>query len=600
MNLFNLHLNKIVFFTIIFLFTVSFFSLAEGHSPSKAGKPGAHEECLAAQTNNQCNIDIILQTDSKGRDFYFLPRILNISNNSTIVWENHDNVTHNISGLTSKQLESSLRSHVKKYGIENTLMVDFDSGDIKPGERFELTVDRPGYFEYYDKYYPRVPAHVFVYPETTQMNVEIEPVLSTSTIQNKWITGIAFTPDGRMFFTELLGDVKIFDDGKVLDTPFVKLNEPQFFPNEDGKTPLYDGFPVISYGWLGVAIDPNYEKNNYVYLTRMFKVLDGGDPKHSMFHTQKMQLVRFTDVNNTATDVKILIDDIGGTEHQGGPIKFGKDGKIYVPTGDNANPIDSQNVSKLTGKILRINPDGTIPEDNPFKNSPVFAYGFRNVFGIDSHPITGEFFVAENGPDRGDEINRLIPGKNYGWPVFIGDFLVVETMLKEQEEYIGPIWEWQQVLGPSNAIFYRGEELDVLKNNFLVGTWNLGTLRMFTFNDDNETIQSEKLLFSGYKLVIALAESPEGYVYFSTIGGIERITNVTNENMKDTEKLELRYSKSNKDLDSKMPVSSASEKLISIMNQSYLTYIAGIILASLVGFFLFYLLKVKKIHVVRS
>ena len=594
-------LKKLIIIVALCVLIFPFYQLVEGHLPVNSGKPGVKEDCLAVQTKNLCNVDIILQKDPKGIETYFLPRVMMVPSKSIIVWENHDNVTHNISGYTSEQLELTQSNQVKTYGKENILGVNLDSGDIKPVEKFHFSPNRTGLFIYYDKNYPEAHGFIFVYPETTQMNVNVEPVLSSPNVQTKWITGIAFTPDGRLFFTEHQGDVKIMDNGKLLDTPFLKLNEPSFFPNEDGKTPIYDDYPVLPWGWFGVTIDPNYKENHYVYLSRLFKVLDGKSPDNAMFQTNKMQLVRFTDVNNTATDLKILIDDIGGTEHTGGPIKFGHDGKIYFPTGDNGNGFDSQVLSKLTGKILRINPDGTIPEDNPFNNSPVFAYGFRNVFGIDAHPITGEFFVSENGPDRGDEINRIIAGKNYGWPVFMGDFLVAETMFKEEEDYVEPILEWQQTLGPSNAIFYKGNELDVLQNNFLVGTWNLGTLRMIILDEDNQNVKSEKLLFSGYKPIIAIAEGPDGFVYFSSIDGIERITNVTNEKMEDVAIFELGYSKSKEKFDFNMPVL-LLEKLAPLVaeSSSSIYYIIAILMVSIVGFLMFYFLKLKKIQGIKT
>jgi len=523
------------------------YQIADAHDPVDSGKPNLKEDCLAAQTNNECNVDIIPYEGPKDLTDYFLPRVMMIPNNSTVVWQNHDNVTHNISGLSSDQVEKSKDKNVKRYGKENILMVGMDSGDIKPSEKFELKIEKPGYLVYYDKYFPERKGHIFVYPETAQINVDLESVLSIPKGIRHWVTGMAFAPDGKLFFTEFVGDVKILDNGKLLDEPFVKNGDPKFFANEDGETPIYDEeFPVIPFGWMGVGIDPDFEENHFVYLARQFKVLDGKSPDNAMFQTKKMQLIRFTELNNTATDMKILIDEIGSIEHTGGPIIFGQDGTIFFSTGDNANGFDSQDISKLTGKILRINTDGTIPEDNPFENSPVFAYGFRNVFGIDAHPITGEIFVSENGPDRGDELNRVLSGKNYGWPVYTGNFLVSENMIRDKEEYTEPILEWQQTLGPSNLIIYDGDKLEPLKNNLIVGTYNLGTLRMITFDEAIQNVETEQLLFAAYKPVMAVAEGPDGFVYFSTLDGIERIVGISNSDFSSLKPFELGYSQMQK------------------------------------------------------
>jgi len=388
---------------------------------------------------------------------------------------------------------------------------------------------------------------ITVFEEKSEMNVETEliytPILETDRIDegfNKMVTGMAFAPNGKLFFTEHHGDVKIIENGKLVEKPFITMVDKENFPNEEGKTPIYQNkFPVESHGWRGVAVDPNYGENHYVYLTRMFKVLDGVSYEAG-YQNRHTQLVRVTDVNNTATDLKVLIDDVPGIEHAGGPIVFGDDGKIYFPTGDNAQAIYSQDISRITGKILRINPDGSIPDDNPFPNNPVFTYGHREVFGLAKHPETGNLYSIDNGPAEGDEINLLKPGGNYGWPVFSGLKLYTKSMISENENYIPPLLEWPRVLGPTNAIFYTGDRFPILQNNLLVGTWNLGMLRTITLDEKYEKITSDKLLFSGYKPVIAMAEGPDGYIYFSTTNSIEKIVSVNPDSLRSTTTAEIR------------------------------------------------------------
>jgi len=466
----------------------------------------------------------------------FLPSQISVNRGVTVIWENHDDIIHNISGLT--------RTTVENQGLNKleTLLIGF-SEDIRPGEQIEIKFPRSGTFHYFDKYFPELQGMIIVFEENLEMNVETELVYSIpegDLFFQKMITGIAFAPDGKMFFTEHEGDVKIMENGILVKKPFLTKIDKENFPQEDGKTPLYENkFPVESRGWRGITLDPNYEDNHYVYLTRLFKVIDG-IPYEPGYHNQHTQLVRVTDVNNTATDLTILIDDVPGREHAGGIIVFGDDDKIYFSTGDNALSVFSQDISKLTGKILRINPDGSIPDDNPFPNNPVFTYGHREVFGLAKHPETGNLYSIDNGPYEGDEINLLQPGGNYGWPVYSGNKLYTETMVSENENYIPPLKEWSQVLGPTNAIFYTGDRFPILQNNLLVGTWNLGMIKTITFESNYENIASEKLLFSGYKPVVAIAESPDGYIYFSTMNSIEKIISVNSDSLSSPTTAEIR------------------------------------------------------------
>jgi len=477
----------------------------------------------------------------------FMPSTILINRNSTLVWQNHDNVMHNISGLP--QFHPSLITQssplIRLYGTENILNIGFDSGDIKPGEIFEMKFEKPGLFPYFNKHNPEMQGNVVVFQEEAQMNVETELITKRNNSVNEWVTGIAFTPDSKMFFTEHHGDVYIIENGNLIEKPFLKRIDPENFPNEDGITPIYEEkFPVEPHGWRGIAVDPNYSENHYVYLTRMFKVFDNVDYGDTQLVNRHTQLVRFTDVNNTGINPVILIDDVPGIEHAGGPIRFGDDGKIYFGTGDNGLGIYSQDLSKLTGKILRINPDGSIPDDNPFENSIVYTFGHREIFGLAKNPITGDFIAVDNGPTFGDEIDLLESGGNYGWPVYAGSKLITPSMLSSEQNYIMPIWEWRQALGPSGTTFYEYDKIPELKNKLLVGTWNLGMIKSITLANDGKSVISEENLFSGYKPIMAVEQGPDGYIYFSTTDSIERIVGVNN-TLKSSESFDTTLSEDN-------------------------------------------------------
>ncbi len=168
---------------------------------------------------------------------------------------------------------------------------------------------------------------------------------------------------------------------------------------------------------MGIALDPDFRTNGFVYI----------------YYTYQEQgrlwnrLVRLVDRNGRGEVDRVLIDRIpGASVHDGGRVKFGPDGKLYLTVGDAAVGDSAQNPNSLNGKILRLNPDGTVPPDNPFPGSPVDALGLRNPQGLAWHPLTRQLFASDHGPSGGppncchDELNLIEPGGNYGWPAVFG------------------------------------------------------------------------------------------------------------------------------------------------------------------------------------
>jgi len=177
--------------------------------------------------------------------------------------------------------------------------------------------------------------------EFEEYGVKVETVAEDLKIP--W--AIAFAPDGRIFFTERVGSLRVIDDGKLNPEPVTILD----VGNGEG-------------GLLGLTLDPNFEENHYLYLYYTY----------SEFFGTYNKVVRFTENNNKLSDEMVLIDKIPGASwHDGGRIKFGPDEKLYITTGDAGNADASQDLGSPSGKILRINSDGSIPQDNPFKDSPV-------------------------------------------------------------------------------------------------------------------------------------------------------------------------------------------------------------------------------------
>jgi glucose/arabinose dehydrogenase len=234
---------------------------------------------------------------------------------------------------------------------------------------------------------------------------------------------MALAPDGRLFVCLQNGQLRVIKDGSLLPTPFLTL----------------DVDPSGERGLLGVAFDPNFTANQFVYVYYTAK-----NPTHN-------RLSRFTangDVAVGGSEFVVLdLDNLSGaTNHNGGAIHFGEDGKLYVAVGDNANSSNAQTLANLLGKVLRINADGTIPTDNPFflqatgKNRAIWALGLRNPFTFAFQPMTARMFINDVGQNTFEEINDGIAGSNYGWPNSEGP--------TSNPNHRGPIYHYGHGTGP--------------------------------------------------------------------------------------------------------------------------------------------------------
>lgn len=226
-----------------------------------------------------------------------------------------------------------------------------------------------------------------------QTPVQVETVVGD--LQIPWAA--EFAPDGRIFLTERSGRIRVIRGGRVDPRPWAEIQVAH----------------VGEGGLLGLALDPDFARTGFVYVYHTYQ--DSGRLWN--------RVVRLVDRGGQGQVDKVVIDRIpGAVVHDGGRIKFGPDGKLYITTGDAREPAQAQNRSSLGGKILRLNPDGSVPEDNPFPGSPVYSFGHRNPQGLAWHPQARTMYEAEHGPsgDMGlccrDEVNVIEAGKNYGWP----------------------------------------------------------------------------------------------------------------------------------------------------------------------------------------
>ena len=227
-------------------------------------------------------------------------------------------------------------------------------------------------------------------------------------------TAMAIAPDSRIFICQQGGALRVVKNGTLLATPFVTLSV-----DATGER-----------GLLGVAFDPDFLVNQYVYVY----YTTSASPVHN-------RISRFTangDVAAAGSEVVLMeLENLSATNHNGGAIHFGKDGKLYAAIGENAVSSNSQTLNNRLGKILRINKDGTIPTDNPFygtatgDNRSIWALGLRNPFTFGVHPLTGRLFINDVGQSTWEEINDGEAGGNYGWPATEGP--------TNDPQYISPI-----------------------------------------------------------------------------------------------------------------------------------------------------------------
>lgn len=205
---------------------------------------------------------------------------------------------------------------------------------------------------------------------------------------------VAFAPDGRTFVTERPGVVRVIEDGELREEPYADL----------GAEEMGEG------GQLGLALDPNFEENDTLYAYYTTETADGPENR----------IVRLVEEDGRAVERETLLSAPAASIHNGGRIAFGPDGKLYATIGDTSEASLAQDRDALAGKILRLNPDGSVPEDNPFDGSPVYSYGHRNPQGL-AWDDEGNLYAPEHGQSAHDELNLIKAGNNYGWPEIQGD-----------------------------------------------------------------------------------------------------------------------------------------------------------------------------------
>jgi glucose/arabinose dehydrogenase len=313
--------------------------------------------------------------------------------------------------------------------------------------------------------------------------------------------GLSLAPDGRIFYNErLTGVIRIINPSWHLDpTPFCQVSV-----SNSGEQ-----------GLLGLTLDPNFSSNHYVYV---YYTAPGATMN---------RVARYTEASGLCTNGITILDNVpAGGIHNGGIIKFGPGGKLYVVIGDAGTSSNAQDLTSLNGKFLRINPDGSAPSDNPFISNPnpnarkIFSYGHRNSFGFTFHPQTNHLWESENGPSDNDEINRVVSGGNYGWPIVGG--------VAGNPSYRDPILAFNPVIAPTGIIAIPGNSSvypPVYRNNLLVAAWNDGKIRLVVLNGANlDQFGGASVAYTGGQGgLLSFMLGSDGYVYVSSGNGIFRV-----------------------------------------------------------------------------
>ena len=310
-----------------------------------------------------------------------------------------------------------------------------------------------------------------------------------------WVTGltvpweIVFLADGRALVTERPGRVRLIENGRLSGEPYLVLNVEH---NGEG-------------GLMGIAVHPEFPEQPYVYL--MYTYRRAG--------TVLNKVERYRDRGSDAVFDRVIVDGIpGARNHNGGRIAFGPDGLLYVTAGENFRAELAQDLSSLGGKILRLTPEGAVPESNPFPGSPVYSYGHRNPQGLAWHPETGDLFSSEHGPSgefgmRGHDIVNIIKkGKNYGWPRAVGQV--------NMREYEDPLIMWVEPTPPAGMAFWQGRlYVASLRGEALIRiglSQEPAGYRVLTI----ERLFSDSSSAGRYGRIRAVVEGPDGALYVTT------------------------------------------------------------------------------------
>lgn len=336
--------------------------------------------------------------------------------------------------------------------------------------------------------------------KTRAANIVVERVATG--LQNPW--GIAFLPDGRMLVTERPGRLRMVTQTGELSAPI--SGTPDVWANGQG-------------GLLDVALAPDFEKSRFVYMS-FAQAKEGGA-------VTAVARGRLNEAGTALEGTTTIFSQtpVGNTgRHFGSRLVFGRDGNLFITTGDRGNrEDDAQKLDSLIGKIIRIAPDGSIPKDNPFvgregARPEIWSYGHRNAQGAALHPTSGRLWTAEHGSRGGDEVNVPLAGRNYGWPVITYGIDYSGAKIGEGTTKPGmeqPIYYWDPSIAPSGLDFYTADRFPAWRGNAFTGALAGQMLVRLTVSGERVTGEERMLERMGQR-IRAVRQGPDGFLYLIT------------------------------------------------------------------------------------
>lgn len=303
-----------------------------------------------------------------------------------------------------------------------------------------------------------------------------------------WVQGTR-----KIFFTEKnTGRVRVMIGKRLLGTPCVDLSV-----SSSGES-----------GALGIALHPRYKDNHLLYV-----FYTNASPREN-------RVSRFKVVDNRCTNRRNIVAGLPASSgyHNGGQIEF-MNGKLFVSTGENHDAGAAQSTSNRLGKILRLNPNGSVPDGNPFgAGNPVWSYGHRNPFGLAHRPNTSRLYSSENGPNCDDELNDIRKGRNYGWG---SGYTCGTSGIGPQA--MGPMRRWTPPIVPTDLTWYSRGEIRALNGSLYMGDFSTGRVHRFRLNDRGTEVRSHNVIYDAPNGVVDVSKGPGGFFYILTSSAILRI-----------------------------------------------------------------------------
>ena len=351
-----------------------------------------------------------------------------------------------------------------------------------------------------------------IFPALAQ-SIPADPGADVTYKVEKYLTAnfpvaMAFTADGRLFYTEkATGNVRLaFADGTDQIEPVIHL----------------DTDALVERGLLGIALDPDYVENGYIWTVHTRP----GDSQNWPAN----ELVRFHEADGLGTDPQVMLSvpiTTGELQHNSGNIHFDKDGSLFMSIGDYGDATNAQKLDVPQGKIhhFAVTADGLKPAPgDPFPDSSIYVYGLRNTFDFTIDPISGALFGSENGFHCDDEINLLLPGKNYGWSEKYGT-QCFGTDPVDVPDYMPPLLSYTPTIAPTGIMVYDGDSFPAWQGQLFFCSFNTGQITRAVLDETRTKVVSTAIVPLGKDQACRtdIAVAPDGNIYFDDLSAIYRL-----------------------------------------------------------------------------